>query len=141
MAIGLGIKACLNDCSVLFTSVSRLITEIKESRSQRKLRQLELKFENYDLVICDEFGYVSFDKEASELLFNHLSIRTGKKATIITTNLAFDRWNEIFNDTILTAALVDRLTYKAYLINMNGVSYRIKETIKFTKKTRERRAN
>lgn len=141
MAIGLGIKACLNDCSVLFTSVPKLITEIKESRSQRKLRQLELKFENYDLVICDEFGYVSFDKEASELLFNHLSIRTGKKATIITTNLAFDRWNEIFNDTILTAALVDRLTYKAYLINMNGVSYRIKETIKFTKKTRERRAN
>ena len=100
IAIALGIKACLNDCTVLFTTVPSLITEIKESRSERKLRQLELKFENYDLVICDEFGYLSFDKEASELLFNHLSIRTGKKATIITTNLAFDRWNEIFNDTI-----------------------------------------
>jgi len=69
-------------------------------------------------VICDEFGYISFDKEASELLFNHLFIRRGKWAAIITTNLAFYRWNEIFNDTILTAGIVDRFTYKAYLINM-----------------------
>jgi len=62
-----------------------------------------------------------------------LSIRTGKKATIITTNLAFDRWYEIFNDTILTAAIVDKLIYKVYLINMNGELYRTKETIKYTK--------
>jgi len=72
-----------------------------------------------------------------KLLNFYLIIRLSeqvKKATIITTNLAFDRWNEIFNDTILTAALVDRLTYKGYLINMNGESYRTKEIIKFTKK-------
>lgn len=139
VAIGLGIKACLKNYSVLFTTVPRLITEIRESQSERKLRQLELKFERYDLVICDEFGYVSFNKEAAELLFNHLSIRTGKKATIITTNLAFDRWNEIFGDPILTAAMVDRLTHKAYLINMNGESYRTKETVKIMTKRKERR--
>lgn len=56
---------------------------------------MQLRFEKYDLVICDEFGYVSCDKEGGELLFNHLSLRAGKKATIITTNLAFNRWNEI----------------------------------------------
>lgn len=139
VAIGLGIKACLKNYSVLFTTVPRLITEIRESQSERRLRQLELKFERYDLVICDEFGYVSFNKEAAELLFNHLSIRTGKKATIITTNLAFDRWNEIFGDPILTAAMVDRLTHKAYLINMNGESYRTKETVKIMTKRKERR--
>ena len=70
----------------------------------------------------------SFDKQGAELLFNHLSLRTGRKSTIITTNLGFDRWEEIFGDPVLTAALVDRLTHKAYLIDMNGESYRLKQT-------------
>ena len=118
----------MNDYRVLFTTVPRLITQIKESRSDKWRRQLELRFEKYDLVICDEFGYISFDKEASELLFTHLSLRAGQKATIITTNLSFDRWSEIFGDPVLTAAMVDRLTHKAFLINMKGESYRVKET-------------
>ena len=128
LAIALGIKACMLDLKVLFTTVPRLLTQIRESRSQRVLRQLENRFEKYDLVICDEFGYVSFDKQAAELLFSHLSIRTGLKATIITTNLAFNRWIEIFGDAVLTAAMVDRLTHKAILVNMNGDSFRVKES-------------
>lgn len=128
LAIGLGIQACLEDYQVLFTTVPRLITQIRESRSQKMLRQLEGRFEKYDLVICDEFGYISFDKEAAELLFTHLSLRAGRKSTIITTNLSFDRWSEIFGDPVITAAMVDRLTHKAHIINMNGNSYRVKET-------------
>ena len=128
LAIALGIKACMEDYKVLFTTVTRLITQIKESRSDKWRRQLENRFEKYDLVICDEFGYISFDKEAAELLFTHLSLRAGRKSTIITTNLSFDRWNEIFGDPVLTAAMVDRLTHKAFLVNMNGNSYRVKET-------------
>ena len=128
MSIGLGIKACQQDYQVLFTTVPRLITQIKESRSEKSLRALENSFIKYDLVICDEFGYISFDKEGAELLFSHLSLRAGLKSTIITTNLGFDRWNEIFGDTILTAAMVDRLTHKAHIVNMNGTSYRAKET-------------
>lgn len=130
LSIALGIKACLEGYSVFFTSVPRLLTQIRECRSQKSLRQLELRFQRYDLVICDEFGYVSCDKEGGELLFNHLSLRAGKKATIITTNLAFSRWGEIVKDKILVAAMVDRLTHKAYLINMNGQSFRVKETQK-----------
>ena len=130
LSIALGIKACLEGYSVFFTSVPRLLTQIRECRSQKSLRQLELRFQRYDMVICDEFGYVSCDKEGGELLFNHLSLRAGKKATIITTNLAFSRWGEIVKDKVLVAAMVDRLTHKAYLINMNGQSYRVKETQK-----------
>ena len=128
IAIGLGIKACMENYKVLFTTVPSLITQLKESRSEKRLRMVENQFEKYDLVICDEFGYISFDKEGSELLFTHLSLRAGRKSTIITTNLSFERWHEIFGDPVLTAAMVDRLTHKAYLINMNGNSYRIKET-------------
>lgn len=134
IAVGLGLKACLQGYKVLFTSIHRLLTQLRESHSERTLRQLELKFEKYDLVICDEFGYVSFDKQGAELLFNHLSLRAGRKSTIITTNLGFDRWEEIFGDPVLTAALVDRLTHKAYLVNMNGESYRLKETKQMNQK-------
>lgn len=134
MAIGLGLKACSSGYRVLFTTVSRLLTQLRESRAEKSLRTLENKFEKYDLVICDEFGYISFDKEGAELLFGHLSLRTGRKSTIITTNLSFDRWGEIFGDPVLTAALLDRLTHKAYMIAMNGTSYRMKETAKWMKK-------
>lgn len=134
LAIGLGLKACVQGYKVLFTTVHRLLTQLRESHSQRTLRQSELRFEKYDLVICDEFGYISFDKEGSELLFNHLSLRTGRKSTIITTNLGFDRWKEIFGDPVLTAALVDRLTHKAHLVNMNGESYRLRETKEINQK-------
>ena len=131
IAIGLGIKAVQQGYNVMFTTVSKLLTQIRENHSSRTLRSLELKFEKYDLVICDEFGYISFDKQGSEMLFNHLSLRTGIKSTIITSNLSFDKWNDIFGkDTVLTAALLDRLTHKAHLVNMNGPSYRMKETKK-----------
>ena len=129
IATALGIKACQEGKSVLFTSIPKMLTQIRECHSSRTLRALELKFEKYDLVICDELGYISFDKPGAEMLFNHISLRTGIKSTIITSNKSFDKWNEIFGmDTVLTAALLDRLTHKSHLIDMNGKSYRMKET-------------
>ena len=113
---------------MLYTTVPLLVNQLKESRSQKMLRAFGNKFAKYDLVIADELGYISFDKEGSELLFTHLSLRSGRKSTILTTNLSFDRWNEIFHDPVLTAAMVDRLTHKSYLVNMNGNSFRLKET-------------
>jgi DNA replication protein DnaC len=133
IALGLGIKACSEGFRVLCTTVPRMLTQIRESRSQKNLSRLENRFEHYDLVICDEFGYISYDKEGAELLFSHLSLRAGHKSTIITTNLSFDRWPEIFGDPTLTAAMVDRLTHKAYLINMSGPSHRVKETREWNK--------
>lgn len=128
LATALGIAACNAGHSVLFTSVPRLLTQIRECRNALTLRSLENKFERYDMVICDEFGYVSCDKAGAEMLFNHLSLRTDKKTTVVTTNLAFNRWNEIIDDKVLVTAMVDRLTHKAILLNMTGKSYRMKET-------------
>jgi len=135
IAIGLGIKACLENNKVLFTSVPSLVTKLKETQSNRTLQKFQNQFLKYDLIILDELGYISFDKKGAELLFTNLSLRAGLKSTIITTNLAFDKWNVLFSDTVLTAALLDRLTHKAYIINMNGNSYRLKETQEWLKKT------
>jgi len=109
-------------------TIPLLVNQLKESRSENILRSVEARFEKYDLVIADELGYISFDKEGSELLFTHLSLRAGRKSTIITTNLSFEKWDEIFLDSVMTAAMIDRLTHKSYMLNMNGNSYRLKET-------------
>jgi len=137
IATGLGIKACLAGYRVFFTTVPLLINQLKEARGQSVLRSFELRFEKYDLVIADELGYISFDKEGSELLFTNLSLRAGRKSTIITTNLSFERWDEIFLDPVITAAMIDRLTHKSYMVNMNGASYRMKETKEWLKKHKE----
>ena len=99
------------------------------------MHSFEKRFERYDLIILDELGYISFDKEGSELLFTFLSLRAERKSTIITTNLSFDRWDEIFNDAVLTAALIDRMTHNSFVINMNGGSYRMKETKEWLEKS------
>lgn len=128
LSIGLGIKACNEGYKVFFATVPQFINKLKETQSEKRLTGFESKFQKYDLIILDELGYISFDQKGSELLFSFLSLRAERKSTIITSNLSFERWNEVFNDPALTAAMVDRLTHKSYVINMNGNSYRMKET-------------
>lgn len=131
LSIGLGIKACMEGYNVYYANVPNLIIELKEARNERLLNRLKKRFEKFDLIILDELGYISFDKEGAELLFNFISSRSEIKSTIITTNLSFDRWHEIFHDPVITAAIVDRITHKSYVINMNGNSYRMKQTKEF----------
>ena len=133
-AIGLGITACLAGKKVLFSSVPNLIIELREALNESSLNYYRKRFEQYDLVILDELGYVSFDKEGCELLFNLISNRNDKGAILITTNLAFDRWEEIFKDAMLTGALVDRLAYRAHVLDMSReLSYRYEETVSWLK--------
>lgn len=129
-AIGLGLKACEQGYRVLYTTVPYLVTELKECNHAKKLRTFARRFETYDLVIADELGYISFDREGADLLFSNLSLRAAQKSTIITSNLTFERWDEIFGDPAITSAIVDRLTYKALLVDMEGDSYRYRETLR-----------
>lgn len=133
IAIGLGIKACNKGYKVFFKTIPLLINQLKECQSTQRLRAFEKEFEKYDLIIADEMGYISLDREGSELLFTYLSLRAGRKSTIITTNLFFERWDEIFKDPVMTAAMIDRLTHKSYIVNMNVNSYRLKETKEWLK--------
>jgi DNA replication protein DnaC len=127
-ALALGHLACIANMKVLFITVPNLILELKEALKEREVIAYKKKFMSYDLVILDELGYVSFDRDGSELLFNLLSNRAERKSIIVTTNLTFDKWPELFGDTILTAAMVDRLTNKASVIQIIGDSYRMKQT-------------
>jgi DNA replication protein DnaC len=118
-AIALGISACLAGKSVLFASAPNLIVELKEAMSNMQITGYRRKFEKYNLVILDELGYVSFDKSGCEMLFNLLSSRNDKGSIIITTNLTFDRWEEVFKDPTLTGAMIDRLAHKAHVLDIS----------------------
>lgn len=118
-AIALGIKACMDGRSVLFASVPNLIVELREAMNQNVLTSYRRRFERYDLVILDELGYISFDKSGCEMLFHLLSNRHGKGSVIITTNRPFERWESVFNDPVLTGAMIDRLAHKAHVLDIS----------------------
>ena len=133
-ATALGIKACMKGKNVLFTSVPNLVIELQEAMSKNQITNYKRKFEKYDLVILDELGYVSFDKTGCEILFNLLSSRNDKGSIILTTNLNFERWEEVFKDPVLTGAIVDRLAHRAHIMDMSREkSYRMEDSIEWLK--------
>ena len=118
-AIALGIAACMKGHSVFFATVPNLIIELKETMSTNQMSNYRKRFEKYDLVILDELGYVSMDKNGCEMLFNLISSRNEKGSIIATSNLTFDRWEEVFKDPTLTGALIDRLAHKAHVLDIS----------------------
>jgi DNA replication protein DnaC len=129
-SIALGIAACMAGYNVMFASVPNLIMELKETMSNNQMTAYRKRFENYDLVILDELGYVSMDKTGYETLFNLISSRNCKGSIIVTSNLTFDRWEEVFKDPTLTGALIDRLAHKAHVLDISrDKGGRFEETI------------
>lgn len=129
-AIALGIAACMKGYNVLFATVPNLIVDLKETMSNNGLSNYRKRFEKYDLVILDELGYVSMDKTGCEMLFNLISSRNDKGSIVVTSNLTFDRWEEVFKDPTLTGALVDRLAHKAHILDISrDKGGRFEETI------------
>lgn len=130
MAIGLGLKACALGMNVLFKNAATLSTELAEAKDNYMLGRLEKRIRQADLLILDEMSYVSFDRFQSELLFKAVSDRSERGSVVVTTNLPFSQWTELFENTAMVAALVDRLTFKSYVLDMNGDSYRLDQTLK-----------
>ncbi len=134
MATALGIEACKNNFRTRFVTCYGLVNELIEARQERTLQRLIQRYVRYDLLILDELGYVPFSKEGSELLFQVLAERHEKGSVMITTNLGFADWTQIFGDQVMTAALLDRLTHKAHIINCPWDSYRLKQSLKEKRK-------
>ena len=136
LATGMGIEACKQGVRTCFISACALVNKLVEARDQRDLSRLMKQMARYGLLIVDELGYVPFSKEGAELLFQTLAQRHERGSVIITTNLGFGDWTQVFADPNLTAALLDRLTHKAHIINCTWESYRFKETMKMQKLTK-----
>ena len=125
VALGLGLAACQKGLSVGFTTAASLVSEMMEARDERRLLRFQKQMAGYKLLIIDELGFVPLSKTGAELLFELISQRYERGATLITSNLPFDEWTETFGSERLTGALLDRLTHHVSILEMNGESYRL----------------
>lgn len=124
IAIGLGVEAARRRFRVSFTRAAELVRTLLEAKDERLLGRLHRRIERADLLIVDELGFVPFDRAGGELLFNLLSERYERRSTLITTNLAFSEWVQVFGDAKLTTALLDRLGHHSHILTTRGPSFR-----------------
>jgi DNA replication protein DnaC len=125
VALGLGLAACQKGLSVGFITAAALVSEMMEARDERRLLRFQKQMAGYSLLIIDELGFVPLSKTGAELLFELISQRYERGATMITSNLPFDEWTETFGSERLTGALLDRVTHHVNILEMNGDSYRL----------------
>jgi DNA replication protein DnaC len=128
IALALGLAACQGGYRVRFTTASALVSELIEARDEKKLLRFQKQIASYQLLIVDELGFVPLSKTGAELLFEMLSQRYERGSTLVTSNLPFAEWTEILGSERLTGALLDRLTHHVHILEMNGDSYRLKQS-------------
>ena len=128
VALGLGLAACQRGLSVGFTTAAALVHELIEARDERRLLNLQRKLARLKLLIIDELGFVPLSKTGAELLFEVFSQRYERGSVLATSNLPFDERTEIFGSERLTGALLDRLTHHVHILEMNGDSFRLKQS-------------
>jgi len=128
IALGLGLAACQKGLSVGFNTAAALVHELMEARDEKRLLRLQKQLASYKLLIIDELGYVPLSQTGSELLFEVFSQRYERGSTVVTSNLPFDEWTSVFGSERLTGALLDRLTHHVHILEMNGDSYRLKQS-------------
>ena len=128
VALRLGLAACQRGMSVGFTTAAALVHEMMEARDERRLLNLQRQLSRLNLLIIDELGFVPLSTTGAELLFEVFSQRYERGSILVTTNLPFDEWTEVFGSERLTGALLDRLTHHVHILEMNGESYRLKRS-------------
>ena len=128
VALGLALAACQRGLSVGFTTAAALVHELIEARDERRLLNIQKKLLRLKLLIIDELGFVPLSKTGAELLFEVFSQRYERGSVLVTSNLPFDEWTEVFGSERLTGALLDRLTHRVHILEMNGESYRLKQS-------------
>lgn len=126
IALGLGLAACQRGLKVRFTTAAALVHDLIEAQDERRLQRLQKQLTSQNLLIIDELGFVPLSKSGAELLFEVISQCYERGSIIITSNLPFDEWTEVFGSERLTGALLDRLTHHVHILEMNGESYRLK---------------
>ena len=128
LALALGLSACQRGHRVRFTTAAAMVHELLEARDEKRLLRYQKQMAGYELLIVDELGFVPLSKSGAELLFEVFSQRYERGSTLVTSNLPFQEWTEVFGSERLTGALLDRLAHHVHILEMNGESYRLKQS-------------
>lgn len=129
VAISLGLAGCEQGHRVRFYTAAGLINELLEAQEAHSITKLESRLMKYDLIILDEVGFIPFSQKGAQMLFTFISQRYLRGSLIVTSNLAFAEWTEVFGDPRLTSALLDRLTHRCHILEFSGKSYRFRQSM------------
>jgi DNA replication protein DnaC len=140
VATALGLALCRTGKRVKFVTAAGLVTHLEEAQQQHRLERLLTQLDRLDLLIVDELGYLSFSRGGAELLFQVFADRYERRSLLITSNLPFGEWGQVFQGERMTAALLDRLTHKCHIFEMNGESYRFRESMNAKKERDAKKA-
>jgi DNA replication protein DnaC len=128
LALALGLAACQKGHRVRFTTAAAMVHELMEAKDEKRLLRFQKQMASYELLVVDELGFVPLSKSGAELLFEVFSQRYERGSTMVTSNLPFQEWTEVLGSERLTGALLDRLTHHVHILEMNGESYRLKQS-------------
>jgi DNA replication protein DnaC len=128
LLIGLGLAACEQGLRVRYITAAQLVNELAEAADERRLSRLIARYGRLDLLCLDELGYVELDTRGSELLFQILTEREERSSIAVASNLPFSEWGQVIPDARLVAAIVDRVTFNAHIIETGTESYRLRTT-------------
>jgi DNA replication protein DnaC len=128
IALAPGLAACQQGHRVRFTTAAALVHELIEARDQQKLLRFQKQIAGYELLIVDELGFVPLSKTGAELLFEMLSQRYKRGSTLLICNLPFAEWTEVLGSEHLTGTPLDRLTHHVHILEMDGDSFRLKQS-------------
>jgi DNA replication protein DnaC len=128
IALALGLAACQRGMRLRFTTAAALVHELIEARDERRRLRFQKHLLRQELLIVDELGFVPLSKTGAEMLFEVFSQRYERGSTLVTSNLPFAEWTEVLGSERLTGALLDRLTHHVHILEMNGDSYRLKDS-------------
>lgn len=126
LAVSIGIAAAKKRYSTYFIKCHDLIQQLKRAKLENRLEARLKHFCKYKLLIIDELGYLPIEKEDAKLFFQLIDLRYEKRSTILTTNINFNSWDEVFYDPVIANAILDRILHHAHVINITGRSYRLK---------------
>ncbi len=141
VAVALGLAICRLGKRVRCVTAAGLVTQLEEAQQQHRLERLLTQLDRMDLLIVDELGYLSFSRSGAELLFQVFADRYERRSLLVTSNLPFSEWGSVFQGDRMTAALLDRLTHRCEIFEMNGESYRFRESMKARKQKDARKGN
>jgi len=128
LLIGLGLAACEQGRSVRYATCAQLVNELVEAGDERRLSRIVARYGRIDLLLLDELGYVQLDTRGAELLFQIMTEREEKSSVAVASNLPFSEWGQVVTDPRLVAAIVDRMTFRAHIIETGTESFRLKST-------------
>lgn len=134
LSVAIGLQACNKGYKVFFDTAAGLINQMIEAKNEYRFSKLLKKLCRFDLIICDELGYIPFDRQGTDLLFQLVAARYEQGSLIITTNLPFSDWTTIFHDSATAAAVIDRVVHHSVIIQIQGDSYRLASKVKERRK-------